>query len=256
MRVLATIVSALCVVSAAGASFLAPKPDYSGHNGGCRTPQQGYTGYCINMSKCTGATFNGLCKGSSNIKCCVAETKATNPKRQWYSYAVFQQLFNGISNTRQSAFWPYMNAALDPLMKDGPNDKQICERLASFAAQIGHESAGLYYMEELASGDAYEGRKDLGNTQPGDGRRFKGRGPLQLTGRYNYNDFGYVNYPERVCFQVSLLLSAVTFPTFCTDVVQSDGFDAATKFWIRGGLNRYCTGKEVRSQKLDGERSG
>lgn len=41
-------------------------------------------------------------------------------------------------------------------------------------------------MEEIASGAAYEGRLDLGNTQPGDGRRFKGRGYVQITGRSNY----------------------------------------------------------------------
>ncbi|KPF74573.1 hypothetical protein IP68_12500 [Blastomonas sp. AAP25] len=63
-------------------------------------------------------------------------------------------------------------------------------RLAHFMGQLSHESGRFRYMQEIASGAAYEGRRDLGNTQPGDGRRYKGRGPIQLTGRANYRTVG------------------------------------------------------------------
>lgn len=87
-------------------------------------------------------------------------------------------------------------------------------RMAHFLAQCAHESGNWKYTEEIASGKAYEGRKDLGNTQPGDGVRYKGRGYIQLTGRVNYVAFrkfipeDCVANPEIVADKYPLLSAA------------------------------------------------
>ena len=90
-------------------------------------------------------------------------------------------------------------------------------RWAHYLAQIAHESAELRYSEEIASGKAYEGRKDLGNVIKGDGVRFKGRGLIQLTGRTNYTTykafcgFDVVKQPELLCQPVGAVRSSMWF---------------------------------------------
>lgn len=115
-------------------------------------------------------------------------------------------------------------------------------RVAMWCAQVGHESVGLRYMEEIASGAAYEGRRDLGNTQTGDGRRFKGRGPIQLTGRHNYGQFG------KWCHSVGLIADPWYFTNNPTQVATSRwGFLAAAWYWTvaRPKLNAYADAGDV-----------
>lgn len=88
----------------------------------------------------------------------------------------------------------------DAAIKAGIVDKK---ELAMFMAQMGHETQGFTRLIENSNGEKYEGRSDLGNTQKGDGPRYKGRGYPHLTGRYNYERYGkiigedLVNNPEK-----------------------------------------------------------
>lgn len=131
------------------------------------------------------------------------------------------------------------------LNKNGINSKL---RTVHFFAQIAHESGGFKYLKELGNKsyfDKYEGRKDLGNTQSGDGFKFKGRGYIQITGRANYTelskdlDIDFVNNPELLEQEVNAMVSALWF-------------------WNKRNLNKYADLDDVKTitKKINGGLNG
>jgi len=127
-------------------------------------------------------------------------------------------------------------------------------RQAHFLAQLIHESGSFNYLEEIDSGDYLEGRTDLGNTQLGDGRRFKGRGLIQITGRSNYLACGQalgidlIQAPARLAEYDLACLSAGWFWSKhqINQFADRDDIEMVTRT-INGGLN----GFEERQYYLD-----
>ena len=118
-------------------------------------------------------------------------------------------------------------------------------RIAHFLAQTCHESAGFRTTEEFASGENYEGRADLGNNQPGDGVRYKGRGLLQLTGRANYRTFGEL-----------LGLDLQGNPETAAEPVLS--LKIACEFWKKKNLNALCDADDIveLTRRINGGKNG
>ena len=150
---------------------------------------------------------------------------------------------------RGAAFFPFLTAAMTEFGIDRP------ARMAAFLAQLAHESGQLRFMEEIWGPTAAQRRYEptstlatnLGNTQVGDGKRFKGRGPIQLTGRANYKRFGdllgqdLVNAPERaanpdVAFRVAGLFWSKRGLNELADQATPDAFRQITRR-INGGFN-------------------
>ena len=86
---------------------------------------------------------------------------------------------------------PVMDRLVDWMNKTCPTyEIDAAHEYCHFLAQACHETDRFRTLREYASGKAYEGRANLGNTQRGDGPRFKGRGIFQTTGRSNYAQLG------------------------------------------------------------------
>jgi putative chitinase len=134
------------------------------------------------------------------------------------SESQIRQMFPN-AGSRIDAHIPHIIEAMDEGNINTPR------RIAAFLAQLAHESGEYRYMEELADGSAYEGRADLGNTQSGDGVRYKGHGPIQITGRANHEACGK-----------ALGLDLVTHPVLLT--LPENGTRSAVWFWNSRNLSQ------------------
>lgn len=153
-----------------------------------------------------------------------------------------------LAKNRVDKYINYINGYCDKFQINTPM------RMAHYLAQIAHESAELRYTKELASGKAYEGRKDLGNVHAGDGVKFKGRGLIQITGRANYEayknycKFDVVSTPELLERPLGAVKSSMWWwkNHGLNELADDDDVLAITKV-INGGTN----GLEDRKQYLE-----
>jgi putative chitinase len=133
-------------------------------------------------------------------------------------------------------------------------------RLAHFLSQCAHESGNFKYTKELGDDSyfqKYEGRKALGNTQPGDGIKFKGRGFIQLTGRANYEKFSKfcgedcVSNPDLVSTKYPMMSAAYFFDKNKLWSICDKGSDDETVKLLTKRVNGGYNGLEDRQKKFD-----
>ena len=137
-----------------------------------------------------------------------------------------QSIMPGLSAKRNGELLPFLQAAMAEFAIEAP------ARAAAFLAQLAHESGQFRFMEEIWGPTSAQQRYEpastlattLGNTEPGDGKRFKGRGPIQITGRANYRRFGDL-----------LGVGLVSEPARAA--VPELAFRIAGLFWSKKGLN-------------------
>lgn len=135
-------------------------------------------------------------------------------------------------------------------LSEGFQEFQITtpQRQAAFLAQVGHESGSFRYVREIwgptTAQAGYEGRADLGNMERGDGKRYMGRGLIQITGRDNYERAGealgldLISHPEMLEDPGMAAISACWWWSAhkCNEIADTGDFEHLTRR-INGGLN-------------------
>lgn len=121
-------------------------------------------------------------------------------------------------------------------------------RANMFWAQMAHETGGFRWLRELGGRkyfSKYDGRLDLGNTEPGDGYRFRGRGLIHITGRYNY-----IKYGEK------LGIDLVNNPKLASE--PKTAVHIAMEYWEDHGLNKYADDENIKqvTRRINGGYNG
>lgn len=173
--------------------------------------------------------------------------------------------FSGARAEAQSRIVGEISAVFAPTLDSYDINTRL--RIAHFMGQVTHECAGFRTTEEFASGAAYEGREDLGNIHAGDGKRYKGRGLIQLTGRANYRKIGekldllLEDNPELAAEPVTSLKIACEYWKIrnINGAADRDDLIKATKL-VNGGLNgledrrKYLQKAKTALAKIEGVR--
>jgi putative chitinase len=151
-----------------------------------------------------------------------------------------------------------MRSVLTSLESYGPTvGMDTPARVAQYIAQLAHESALFRYDGEVwgptAAQSRYEGRADLGNTQPGDGSKFRGYTAMQITGRGNTTAF------YRWCVETFPGLHVPDF-TVSPELMNTDPWEGLGPlwFWSVNRINRYADvgDNEMVSRTINGGLNG
>lgn len=150
-----------------------------------------------------------------------------------------QRIMPGLAADKRTIYLPFLNRVMEIFAINRPL------RVAAFLAQLAHESGELRYMEEIWGPTTQQKRyeppgklaEQLGNTTPGDGWRYRGRGPIQITGRYNYKVYGEL-----------LKIDLVSNPDLAS--TPQIAFSIAGLYWDRNKLNQLADKDDLRSITL------
>ncbi|KAJ7337912.1 dendrite reproteinration [Desmophyllum pertusum] len=194
-------------------------------------------GYYMEAADCPGATLRNSTLKDPNIVCCILDT-AMIPSIPPNIHVSLQAYLNMVGDTtRTRALYPFYMQALSDA---GMTSKR---EIAAFTSQVLYQTSGMKYSEENTYGQEYKGKKNLGNSNKADARKYISRGFLPLIGKHMYRLAKY-SVNDKITRQPELV------------ALPSVGFKVAAWLWLNGyssadnssvptgNLGKFCNGTE------------